>query len=175
MTDKQERILKAALDLFAKNGYAATSTSAVAKQAGVSEGLIFRHFANKKGLLQALVKETEVRINQLLAPILAEENPTVLLQKVLSLPFSIDGSEYDFWRLNFKLKWDPEYNDPDKLLFLRHRLEQVFADLGYNDPANEALLIQQLLDTISIALLRDEYDDAHGFRDFLLEKYAVPV
>ena len=44
MTEKQENILKAALQLFAKEGFYATSTSKVAKLAGVSEGLIFRHF-----------------------------------------------------------------------------------------------------------------------------------
>ena len=37
MTEKQEKILQAALQLFAKEGYHATSTNKVAKLAGVSE------------------------------------------------------------------------------------------------------------------------------------------
>ncbi len=37
MTEKQERILKAALELFAQEGFKATSTNKVAKRAGVSE------------------------------------------------------------------------------------------------------------------------------------------
>ena len=47
MTDKQEKILQAALELFAKEGFKGTSTNKIAKKAGVSEGLIFRHFENK--------------------------------------------------------------------------------------------------------------------------------
>ena len=49
MTEKQEKIVQSALQLFAQEGYHATSTSKVAKHAGVSEGLIFRHFRNKDG------------------------------------------------------------------------------------------------------------------------------
>ncbi len=59
MTDKKEKILQAALELFAEEGFKPTSTSKIAKKAGVSEGLIFSHFCNKDGLLQAIIKEGE--------------------------------------------------------------------------------------------------------------------
>ncbi len=61
MTEKQEKILQSALELFAKEGFHATSTNKVAKHAGVSEGLIFRHFGNKEGLLQAILAEGRAR------------------------------------------------------------------------------------------------------------------
>ena len=54
MTDKQQNIINAALDLFSKDGFHGTSTSKIATKAGVSEGLIFRHFKNKKGLIQCI-------------------------------------------------------------------------------------------------------------------------
>ena len=44
MTNKQQKILSSALKLFAKQGFDATSTRSIAQDAGVSEGLIFRHF-----------------------------------------------------------------------------------------------------------------------------------
>ena len=52
----QRRILSAALELFAEKGYAATSTGAIAKTAGVAEGLIFKHFRSKKELLLQLAR-----------------------------------------------------------------------------------------------------------------------
>lgn len=52
----QQRILSSALELFAEKGYASTSTGAIAKQAGVAEGLIFKHFRSKKDLLLQLVR-----------------------------------------------------------------------------------------------------------------------
>lgn len=51
MTAKCKRILETSIDLFAKNGYANTSTSEIAKIAGVAEGTIFKHFGTKKNLL----------------------------------------------------------------------------------------------------------------------------
>ena len=44
MTAKCKRILETSIDLFAKNGYSNTSTSEIAKIAGVAEGTIFKHF-----------------------------------------------------------------------------------------------------------------------------------
>lgn len=45
------RILKAALKLFARQGYDGTTTRDLAEKAGVAEGTLFRHFANKKAIL----------------------------------------------------------------------------------------------------------------------------
>ena len=69
MTSKKENILNAALELFALEGYYATSTSAIAKKAGVSEGLIFRHFKNKEGLLEAIFQMGEEQVKVIFADI----------------------------------------------------------------------------------------------------------
>ncbi|MET3729231.1 AcrR family transcriptional regulator [Fictibacillus halophilus] len=58
MSDKQQKILEAAIDTFSEKGYAASSTSEIAKKAGVAEGTIFRHFKTKKELLLAIVTPT---------------------------------------------------------------------------------------------------------------------
>ena len=51
MTPRRKKILETSIDLFAKNGYANTSTSEIAKSAGVAEGTIFKHFGTKENLL----------------------------------------------------------------------------------------------------------------------------
>ena len=56
MTEKQQKILSSAQKLFALDGVAAVSTARIAKEAGVSEALIFRHFGNKQLLVNAVVK-----------------------------------------------------------------------------------------------------------------------
>ncbi|WP_075983288.1 TetR/AcrR family transcriptional regulator [Bacillus massilinigeriensis] len=55
LTDKQKKILIAAIESFSEKGYASTSTSEIAKKAGVAEGTIFRHYKTKKDLLMAIV------------------------------------------------------------------------------------------------------------------------
>ncbi|HYG91561.1 MAG TPA: TetR/AcrR family transcriptional regulator [Azospirillum sp.] len=47
-------ILDAALPLFARKGFAATTTKEIAQAAGVSEALIFKHFPSKTSLYQAI-------------------------------------------------------------------------------------------------------------------------
>ena len=81
MTEKQFKILYSALDLFAKEGFNATSTSKVAKQAGVSEGLIFKHFENKSGLLQAVLDEGEKRFRSVYGEIIFESDPAEVVKK----------------------------------------------------------------------------------------------
>src|SRR6056297_904187 len=99
MTEKKERILHSALRLFATQGFAATATSKVAKEAGVSEGLIFRHFVNKEGLLTAVMEQCSEELRSVLAEVMLTEDPTEVIRKLLELPFSISRSQYEMWRL----------------------------------------------------------------------------
>ena len=85
--DKKTIILKVALQLFSEGGYAATSTRMISKQAAVSEGLIFRHYQNKEGLLNAVYAEGKTKIKELYAPILKLEHPKVFLKQLMSVPF----------------------------------------------------------------------------------------
>ncbi|MBE9058188.1 TetR/AcrR family transcriptional regulator [Sphaerospermopsis sp. LEGE 08334] len=47
----RDRILQAAQRLFASQGFDGTTTRDLAQAAGVAEGTLFRHFANKKAIL----------------------------------------------------------------------------------------------------------------------------
>lgn len=52
--ERRGRILDAALRVFAERGFHGTTTRALAKEAGVSEALMFRHFPTKEDLYLAL-------------------------------------------------------------------------------------------------------------------------
>jgi AcrR family transcriptional regulator len=52
----QERILRAAMELFATRGYHRTSTSQIALRAGVSRASIFWHFSDKQTLFEATAR-----------------------------------------------------------------------------------------------------------------------
>lgn len=45
---EKEQILDACLEIFARHGYAKTSTGMLAEAAGISKALIFHHFKSKK-------------------------------------------------------------------------------------------------------------------------------
>ena len=48
--EKQDRMINAALKVFAENGYKGASTDDIVKEAGISKGLLFHYFSNKIGL-----------------------------------------------------------------------------------------------------------------------------
>jgi AcrR family transcriptional regulator len=52
-SEVRELLLDAATDVFARKGYAATTTDDIAAEAGVSRTLIFRHFGTKSDLFRA--------------------------------------------------------------------------------------------------------------------------
>lgn len=54
----RQRIINAAVELFAAQGVTETTTKAVAKLAKVNEVTLFRHFGNKHGLLLAVISES---------------------------------------------------------------------------------------------------------------------
>jgi AcrR family transcriptional regulator len=50
-----ELLLASALEVFALRGYSGATTSEIARRAGASEPLLFRHFGSKTGLFEAAV------------------------------------------------------------------------------------------------------------------------
>ena len=99
MTDKQVAILQTALELFSKKGFDAVSTNLIAKEAGVSEGLIFRHFQNKVGLLQAIMQMGKEKVEPLLESIAELPDSAQRVHAIMELPFHIGKEDYAFWRL----------------------------------------------------------------------------
>ena len=59
-----DRILRAARELFAREGYESTTTAAIARAAGTSESQLIKHFGGKEGLLDAIFEEAWTRIGE---------------------------------------------------------------------------------------------------------------
>ena len=53
--DRRKQIIQVAMDLFASLGFKGATTRAIAQAAGVSEAIIFRHFATKEDLYDAII------------------------------------------------------------------------------------------------------------------------
>ncbi len=56
--ERQAGLIAAAASLFAAKGFNGTTTKAIAKAAGVSEALLFKHFPTKRALYAAILAET---------------------------------------------------------------------------------------------------------------------
>jgi AcrR family transcriptional regulator len=53
--DRRLQILQVAVSLFSQRGFVGTTTKEIAQAAGVSEAMVFRHFANKQELYSAIL------------------------------------------------------------------------------------------------------------------------
>lgn len=173
MSDKKERILAKALELFANYGFSGVSTFRIAQAASVSEGLIFRHYGSKKGLLEAIIQDTEERVVQLFEPILAEKDAESVIRKYIELPFQIPSDNYNYWRLQFKLKWEVEYNNPKKMQPMIKRLTACFKTLEYEQAKIEAELLVTIVDAIAINILQVGIKSQKPLKVLLLKKYKI--
>ena len=73
--DKRERILKAAIKVFAKNGFYATRVSEIAKAAGVADGTIYLYFKNKDDVLITIFQDGLEQLLVILRDVAASDEP----------------------------------------------------------------------------------------------------
>ena len=179
MTEKQETIRAVALRLFAGQGYENTPTSQIAKEAGVSEGLIFRHFENKDGLLNAIIADGQARIKRLADRIAQETDPKNVLARTIDLPLTLINEEREFWTLQFILKHNSKYAaapkaEGDYYSTLGGAVRRAFVTLGYAQPERETELLVLLLEGFGSSLLtQGDSTDPTALVQFIKSKYNV--
>ncbi|MFI5710302.1 TetR/AcrR family transcriptional regulator [Kribbella sp. NPDC051620] len=60
--DKRQAVLKGALTVFARDGYARASIDVIAAEAQVSSRTIYNHFQDKAGLFRAVIQDSAERV-----------------------------------------------------------------------------------------------------------------
>lgn len=170
---KKENILTDALDLFAKQGVSASSTRAIAQQAVVSEGLIFRHFANKEALLSEVLKKGIAQIEDRFETVFQSEHPKVVLKQILSVPFQLSQEEKTFWRLLLCLQWTDPETCQRVLAPLKNRIEKSFKFLDREDPKIEAESFLLFYKAIISCILLETSHNAFGMVNTILNKFDV--
>ncbi len=60
--DRRRQLLQVAADLFARRGFRGTTTAELAKSAGVTEPILYRHFTSKLDLFITLIDEIGVEL-----------------------------------------------------------------------------------------------------------------
>ena len=56
---RREQILKTAIRLFSQYGFSGTTTKKIAEASGVSEAMVFRHFASKSDIYNAILDDKQ--------------------------------------------------------------------------------------------------------------------
>lgn len=175
---KKQDILKATLILFTEQGARATSTKSIAKQAGVSEALIFKYFGTKDNLLEELIKKDYLGAIDFTRKFLGASSAEDFLIKFIDLPIALIDHQFDFWRMIYKIlplnpiaqQYHHNYMKPS-----HEKLKLSFEALNYKHPELEAEILLLFIDNVwkkyvSGRLTKEKYEE---IARLLKKKYAL--
>ena len=94
--DKKNKIIKTAYDVFSKDGYYKTNTADIAKKAGVSTGIVYGYFKDKRDILLYVI---DIYIQNV-------ATPCIDYIKNLKKPLNIHDCIYDLIELTTKIHKD---------------------------------------------------------------------
>ncbi|MFB3169807.1 TetR/AcrR family transcriptional regulator [Neobacillus sp. 179-C4.2 HS] len=145
-SEKQDRIINAAIKEFAQKGYDNASTNEMVKEAGISKGLLFHYFKNKKQLFLFLFDYCY--------SLVADE----FYKKV-------DLTEPDFFkriRQSVHIKMDLQTKYPDILTFIQEAFMQDSPEIKDEFDKKKlelnAINIGIIYDGIDLSKFRDDVD-----------------
>jgi len=178
MTEKQRKILDTALELFAQDGYNSTSTNKIAQEAGVSEGLIFKHFGSKEGLLDFLVEEGVALMNEELDNLMRIENAAERLKATLRFPKAVIDKNPAYWKVQMSIKFAnheivEKYHNSSFMGKAINILSEIFEELNFDKPQMETQLLLQIIASFFMSLVNDEMENYEEMVSFLEDKYNL--
>ena len=178
----RERILAAALEVFAANGYEAASISDITAAAGVSRGLVAYYFATKEQLAAELLDRWLDGIAGILT---IQGTADERLAGIIDGALMAAATTLHIQRLAISLMMLPTTHDvfarveqakSDRLSLVEDAIRDVFAARGAADPAVEEMLLRATLEgvTVKLAIYRETFP-LEAIRCRLYAGYDLPA
>jgi AcrR family transcriptional regulator len=104
----RERILRHALAVFARHGFANASVRMIAEESGVSQGLLYNYFDGKQALLRAIFERSMEEVQEDLTAASGAALPEQSLALLIRSAFQTLRANPDFWRLCYGVRMQPE-------------------------------------------------------------------
>jgi len=156
--DRRIAILEAALRLFGREGYHGSSMASLAKEAGISKGLIYNYFSNKE---EVLVEMVSMGLRKMVEYYNIEDKDITdeIMSQVIEKNFEMIEINPEFWSIYFAVILQPGIRDKA----IRLAMEQVnkynlkfaayFQRKGFENPMQEAVFIGSIFDGVSLNFL----------------------
>lgn len=156
-------IVDGAMSLFAQKGYGATTTREIARQAGISTGLMYHYFAGKERLLHAVFANCMDILSEAFADVYRQAAPGERLAPLLQTIFQMLSQDEAFWTLFYALRSQPAVMEVlgDDFRAWTRRLRDLFTaelqEAGRANPELDAYILYSLVEgTIQQYLLEPD-------------------
>jgi AcrR family transcriptional regulator len=153
-------IKETALGLFAQLGYHNTSISRIAKEAGISKGLMYNYFDSKKKLLHEIVLDTvEITEKAVIDVFDPEDPPYEQLKKILDAMIKSIQDDIPHWKLLTALAVQQDVIEEVQDVVMEKQQEfmsiglSIFGKLKVENPEMEVMVFGALLDGIFLHYL----------------------
>jgi AcrR family transcriptional regulator len=102
--ERRQQILRVAMSLFSRHGFRGTTTKEIAREAGVSEAMVFRHFATKEELYRAILDNKAcvgglVDPRELLSEAIARKDDRAVFEELAMAMMCHHEEDLEFLRL----------------------------------------------------------------------------
>ncbi len=178
-TTKSQRIAEAALSLFASQGYEVTSISQIAREAGVSKGLIYNYFESKEHILKDIVSKVFESVWERLGLSQIDSLDDTAYRAFIVKSLDIVLDDLDHFRLYFAVFTQPMVISllMDEIMAKSapylEMLQNYYTEKGYDDPALQMRYVGAVLDGIQMHIMLDpENFPVDGVKKLLVEQFT---
>lgn len=150
----KEKIRAAAMGLFIKQGYYATSISNIAKQAGISKGLLYNYYNGKEDLLSEMVEARIREVVEVMEVAITLDTPNEQLEHIVNGAIDNIHKNPAVHRFYLHLQTQPEADE--ELIKYSHLIIEentrqfelqckIFEKRGEKDPRRRSLYFSTVL------------------------------
>jgi len=125
--ERRASVLSAACGLFSSRSFRGTTTADIARQAGVTEPVLYRHFPSKRALYLACMDASWERVKALWAERLAEEPDPALWLAVIGRAFVESKEERPLVSPMWVQALAESSEDPEIAAYMRAHMRDVHA------------------------------------------------
>jgi len=158
--NRRAQIMDVALDLFSREGYAHVSIARLAKEAGISKGLMYNYFESKEALVQEILNNALTEIIDTFDPNHDDFLSKDELEAFIRAVFKMMRENMEFYIKFLSLMIQPGIRDhlrggkiPEFYGKFLHQFHDYFEREGFEDPMLEVLDIAISIEGLGVIMM----------------------
>lgn len=150
----RNKILDAALKLFAERGFHNASISQITKEAGISKGLLYNYFEKKEDLINGIVGKAMAEGDEMMKELMKQATPQAKLRFVIDYVFNDITSRKEYYKLILSLSLQIDHFEHIKeIVTAKYKtsmpfFESILKEIGVENAEEETIMLAALFDGI---------------------------